>query len=188
MQDARLSLSVSEVRNTRLAIEREVGQLQLLKQSEQFGEGNRDTRARENRRKARRKKIRVLLANLGAWAAFMQPVGAAATINEKELFEGKFPWDVHQQAQQVSREVMELQLYKLQQELARSREEIAYLKGDAGCALAYLQQVEANILQRLQQLSSTHAEGLGFVLCTKLAQISQLIVDAKRAFLANKLL
>jgi hypothetical protein len=67
-------------------------------------------------------------------------------------------------------------------------EELAYLKADAGRVVLHFQALEARLLERLRGIGPLTSEGVTFLHCTKLLQVSRILACVKSTFVHEGLL
>lgn len=169
-----------------LEIEKEVGVLMLLREErEREGTAGRRTRNLLQRINTRRRKIRGLLCTWQAWLAFMQPSSyEPEEVDDDDMFAGNLPWEPSSMAATPSERAAQLAWTRATAELARTVEELNFLRSDPGSLDAYYAWQEESLLKFVlgERGRGKLTEGLVFVVNAKLVQIRGLRQYAKETF------
>lgn len=132
IQEAAARLRIAELESVQSQVELELSNIAALAH-ERTAEGasSHVTALLRNRLTARKKKVRALMAMWVAWHSFEQPQLDPPTVDEEHLFAGALPWQPASHASAGIRDSYQLSAHKLSSELARCREELKFLPGDA---------------------------------------------------------
>jgi hypothetical protein len=134
-----------------------------------------------------RTKLRGLIAAWVAWTMFMQPEGEEPpTVVEEDWLSGRFPWSpgglgIWEAAIIQSQDALQLALYKAEQELLRSKEELEYLPADAAFLLNNIRSQQLLIVRHLGLNGSSMPAGLRFFFTRKLDVLHTLYTKAQSA-------
>lgn len=181
------------------AVEEEVGWMAVLReQRTEEGAAGGVTHQIRARLAARRRKLRELLSTWHAWgelhigisgaslgeatgaAAAGATDGVAAELDEDEILRGRFPWDPCTDPQLASKEAVALQLHKVRAELARTEEELGFLRVDAHFIVRNVGYRIAVLKRRLLALSPDSGEA--HLLYTRVMQLERQHEEALCAF------
>ena len=139
-----------------MSIEREVGTLVLMREERMTKSSwGRSTASLVQRMNFRRRKIRQLLSQWEAWHMFMQPDDYEVTPYEEEnVWAGTLPWQPTNLVENVIKAALELAMYKVQSEMARTREELQFLRHDVRVLLAYYQRQQLSLMSTVLELGA----------------------------------
>jgi hypothetical protein len=133
--------------------------------------------------------MRELIAKWVAWHLFMQPPGVLPPeAVEAEWFAGIFPWNAgglgKKEREANSKQSLELALFKAEQELQRSQEELMLLPVDACALLNNNKYQRVVIVQHIASNADRLSVGLLFFFTSKLYALQTLYSKAKKSLKA----